>query len=208
MQLQIFGTETAQDPDLAHDRPIMRADCEPCGVCQAFADGIAVLPDTSGTLPCGHAVASHANHCRPCPWVGCRHHLLIEIANAKPTSDGRGGKRDARPTSIRLNRDPGEGHVGRRPGLHAQDSTDVVQRWIDDAIGHLETMPSTCSLDVADSNVDGMQLTDVAALLGVTCEALRQEEMHVMRLRDGLIEHEDHAPSDRMSALARAGDER
>lgn len=209
VQITIAGTETPGDPDLEiGDRPRERGDCDPCLVCQTYFDGDAELPNEIGVLPCGHEATRAPNHCRPCPWIGCRHHALIEIAHAKPRKDRNGRKRDARPTSIRLNRDPGEGHIGRRGGLHAQDSTDVVQRWIDNAVDHLETMPETCTLDVADKHVDGLQLTQVAELFGVTCEALRQEEMAAQKMREVMIEYEDHVPSDRMSALARAGVER
>lgn len=208
-QMQFHGTETPIDEafEIAA-RPRTRGDCEPCAVCQAFADGDAVLPRDGGSLPCGHYVASHANHCRPCPWVGCRHHALIEIAYAKPRIGINGRPRDARPTSIRLNRETSDGHLGRRPGLRAQDPVDVVQRWMDGAIEQLETMPQTCTLDVADAHADGLQLTEVAELFGVTSESIRQEEMSSRKLRDGLSEYEDHAPSDHMSALARAGRER
>lgn len=133
---------------------------------------------------------------RPCPWVGCRHHLLIEVAHAKP----RAG-RDARPTSIRLNRAPEPGVLGRRPGLHAKDPTEVVQRWIGDAIEHLERMEHTCSLDVAEQ---GASLVEVARMLGVTTASIKEEVGPAGdELRLGLKDYEDHAPTDHVSALGR-----
>lgn len=207
VQIQIAGTETPPDPVLAQaERPRRRLDCEPCKVCQAYADGEPVV-SYGGVLPCGHDVSQHANHCRPCPWVSCRHHALIEIAQAKPRKDRNGRARDARPTSIRLNRET-PGQVGRRAGLHAQDPADVVQRWIENAVDHLEAMPESCTLDVADAHPDGLQLTEVADLLGVTNEALRQEELAVRKMRRGLDEYRDHVPGDHMSALARIGEGR
>lgn len=202
-QFQIGGTETPADPALNALRPRLRADCEPCATCQAFFDS-GSLAQAGSVLACGHAVETAPNHCRPCAWVGCRHHVLLEIAKAKPTSDGKGGKRDARPTTIRLNRAPEAGKLGRRPGLHAQDSTEVVQSWIDDAIEHLQRMPHTCSLDVPDVHADGFPLVDVARLLGVTTAAIKDEIGPAGRaLRQGLAEYADHVPVDHTSLLGR-----
>lgn len=199
VQFQIAGTETPADPALDATRPRVRGDCEPCAVCQAHFDSGALA---GARLECGHVVELAANHCRPCPWVGCRHHALIEIARAKPRKDRDGRLRDARPTSIRLNRAPAPGKLGRRPGLHAQDTTEIVQAWIDDAIELLERMPHACSLDVADANPDGFPLVEVARLLGVTTAAIKNEVGPAgLALRKGLAEYEDHVPVDRTTLL-------
>ncbi len=208
-QFQLPGTETPADSALDAVRPRLRADCEPCAVCQAAFDS-GVLGQMEGVLACGHAVEAAPNHCRPCPWVGCRHHALIEIAKAKPwigkDRAGRAGRilRDARPTTIRLNRAPQKGQMGRRRGLHAQDATEVVQGWIDDAISHLEQMPHSCTLDVADAHPDGFPLAATAKLLGVTEAAIKAEAACASKLREGLDEYRDHAPQDHASMLARA----
>lgn len=202
-QFQIVGTETPADPALDAVRPRRREDCEPCAVCQAFFDSCALAP-SSGLLACGHEVATSANHCRPCPWVGCKHHALIEIAHAKPRKGRDGRVRDARPTSIRLNRAPVQCKLGRRPGLHAQDSTEVVRAWIDDAVSHLERMPHSCSIDVANEYPDGFPLVDCARLLGVTTAAIKAEIACAETLRDGLLEYQDHAPVDHTSMMGRA----
>lgn len=212
-QFQIFGTATAIDPILEMKRPEMRAECEPCAVCQEYFDSSeaarAFFEASGETLACGHRVADAPNHFRPCPWVGCRHHTLIEIAQAKPRTQiddaGRIVTRDARPTTIRLNRAPEHGVMGRRPGLRADDNTETVQRWVDDAVEHLETMPYTCSLDVPLTHADGYPLVAVAALLGVTTAAIKEEVgPAAIRLRDGLSEYADHSPVDHSSLLARA----
>lgn len=186
-------------------RPLTRGECEPCATCQAFADGDLVVADASGALPCGHRVAEHANHCRPCPWVSCRHHLLIEIARGKPQVNGVGKKRDARPTSIRLNRENPDGQLGRRPGLCGPEPAEIVRAWIRDAVEHLEHMPQTCTLDVADANPDGLRLTEIADRLGVTSESIREDDhLFGARLREGMRDYEDHVPADLEGNLSRA----
>lgn len=97
---------------------------------------------------------------RPCPWVGCRHHLLLEVARPR-------GENPRRPTSIRLNlasRD--RTHLGRRPGLRSSAAARVVQMWIDDAVEALSRMRYTCSLDVAEAYPDGLPDHALAQLLG------------------------------------------
>lgn len=233
-QTHIPGLERPVDPfidAMNSERPKTRGDCEPCAVCQAFANGDAVLANGDLELPCGHHVDHHANHCRPCPWVSCRHHALIEIAYAKPEIGENGKKRDARPTSIRLNKaQPGHmgrhsaSRIGRRPGIRGSETNVEFAAWADNAVDHLAEMPKTCSLDVADANQDGTKLAEIGEMLGVTNEALRQEGfsalddlngapvklagMTAKLLRAGLSEYKDHAPSDRMSALASAIRER
>ena len=80
-----------------------------------------------------------------CPFVGCRHHLLLEVEAST-----------ARPPKLKLNaRAPGRN--GRPPGLPYSAAEVVVQGWIDDALELLETMPHTCSLDAAEALADGEQ---------------------------------------------------
>jgi hypothetical protein len=205
LQLQIGGCETPPDPALEAKRPRVVEDCRRCEVCEAFAaSDDATHAFVLERLPCGHLVADSANHTRPCPWVGCRHHALIEIAHAKPRRDKRGRKRDARPTSIRMNRAPRPGQMGRRPGLHAQAATEEVQAWIEAAVEHLDSMEYTCTLDVAEDHPDGYPLGDTADLLGVTPAAIKQEVACASKLRRGLAEYKDHAPDDHAGLLARA----
>jgi hypothetical protein len=130
--------------------------------------------------------------------VSCRHHLLLEIA-------GSGGGADARPTSIRLNRQASPGVFGRRPGLRASAPAEIVRAWIRDAVEHLEHMSDSCSLDVADRG--GMQLVAVAELLGVTTAAIKDEVDCADELRAGLAEWRDHVPIDHAGNLARVGEQ-
>lgn len=142
---------------------------------------------------------------RPCPWASCRHHLLLEIAYAKPRIDAQGNVRDTRPTTIRINRESPDGHVGRRPGLRAQAPAEVTRAFVRDAVEHLEAMPYTCALDVVDEHPDGLQLTEIGDLLGVTCESIRDASVtgNPEAAREGLIDFEHHEPADRRGNLAR-----
>jgi hypothetical protein len=69
---------------------------------------------------------------RPCPWIGCRYHLLIEV-----TPSG----------ALQL---AGAGTRGRPAALPSSAGSVVVEAWTDDAIELLEVMPYTCALDVAE----------------------------------------------------------
>ena len=69
---------------------------------------------------------------RPCPWIGCRYHLLIEV-----TPSG----------SLQL---AGAGTKGRPAALPSSAGFVVVEAWTDEALELLEVMPYTCALDVAE----------------------------------------------------------
>lgn len=124
---------------------------------------------------------------RPCPWVGCRHHLLLEVA----VSQGK-------PTKLVLNR-PSRQHTGRRRGLWSSAAEALVQVWIDDAVELLARMEHSCSLDVVDAQPSpsrehekaalhtGIANKRTGALLGVTKEAIGQTSARgLVRLRIGL----------------------
>jgi hypothetical protein len=116
---------------------------------------------------------------RPCPWVSCRHHLLLEVARSK-------GGRDVRPTSLRLNR-PRTGAKGRRPGLASSAAHHVVQQWIDDAVEQLLGMRYTCAFDVVEEYPDGLTEHSVGLVLGVSekaahadiSRAIERSRMHI-----------------------------
>lgn len=62
------------------ERPRTRGECQPCAICEAFqASGIAAAAEPHRLLACGHRADQAANHCRPCPWVGCSKHLALDI---------------------------------------------------------------------------------------------------------------------------------
>lgn len=149
------------------------------------ADSMLTLPRPTRRGDCGQEA-------RPCPWVGCRHHLLLEVAQAKERTG-----QDMRPTSLRMNRaNRGRTTMGRRPGLESSAAHLVVQRWIDDATEQLSSMMHTCSLDVVDQYPDGLSEGSVALLLGVTHQAVNAETRIALRkfkagMRDAMLESED-----------------
>jgi hypothetical protein len=97
---------------------------------------------------------------RPCPWVGCRHHLLLEL----PAS----GKRD--PGLVRnLKRT----QTGRRLVLKPSAAAEIVRAWIDDAVEDLAAMTSGCSLDEADRGAQARMA--VAGHVGLSRESIRVE---------------------------------
>ncbi len=135
-------------------------------------------------------LADCGQEARPCPWVGCRHHLAIEVAESKVADRGtpNGKPRDVRPTSLRLNRaNRGRAIMGRRPGLASSAAHLLVQRWIDDAVEQLSGMMYTCALDVVRDYPDGLAESSVAMLLGVTEQAINQETKIALRkIKSGL----------------------
>lgn len=137
---------------------------------------------------------------RPCPWAGCRHHLLLDVAEAKPRTP-----RDGRPTSLRLaNR--GERVNGRPPGLAPSATELEVDAWIDDAVATLSSMPETCALDVAMEH-GGLRPKQIGELLGVSEQRIDTEarEAGVVAAHD-MRSYRDHVPVDHASGLAHAQD--
>lgn len=119
-------------------------------------------------LPRPKTRADCLQEARPCPWVGCRHHLLLEIATVK---------RD--PTLVTNGWTTGERHQGgRRAGLSSSAAGVLVQMWIDDAVEMLSVMPYTCSLDMVDElgEYERRTATNVGWALGVTRQAVTQDE--------------------------------
>lgn len=79
---------------------------------------------------------------RPCPWVGCRYHLLLEVPAA---SD------NPRFASLQLAVQRQGWRGGRRRGLRAWTTEATVLRWIDEAVERLASMRWSCALDRADA---------------------------------------------------------
>lgn len=142
------------------------------------------------SVPRPTTIADCGQEARPCPWVGCRHHLLFEVAESKGPRRGPGGRRrDLRPTSLRLNRaSRGRVTVGRRRGLSSSADRRAVQLWTDDAVEQLSSMMYTCSLDVARDYPDGIAESSVALLLGVTEHAINAEtKAALIKFRAGML---------------------
>lgn len=118
---------------------------------------------------------------RPCPWVGCSHHLLLEVTTARATDRRPRG----RPTTLRMNAASSTRSVaGRRKGLRSNAAAALVRTWIDAAVEQLSRMRYTCSLDVATAHPDGLLPPDVGRVLGVTKQQAADEV-------DALTERDD-----------------
>lgn len=94
---------------------------------------------------------------RPCPWVGCSHHLLLDL---------HGGNTGSAPT-LRLN---GRSVLGLRRSAPAM----VIEAFIETALERLEQLEHSCSLDAAEEG--GRPMHAVAELLGVVKQRVVQEE--------------------------------
>lgn len=126
--------------------------------------------DPMFSIPRPKTRAECLQEARPCPWVGCKHHLLLEVAKTRPTA------KESRATTLRLNRaTPGRTLGGRRPGLRSSAAAAIVRNWIDEAVELLSYMPYTCALDVVDAFPDGLSPRRVGWLLAVTEQAIDAE---------------------------------
>ena len=103
---------------------------------------------------------------RPCPWVGCKHHLLLEVYEGGAIAiASRRRARDGRPVSL---------YVRPRP------SPMIIGRFCDQAVATLERLQDTCALDVAERG--GHTLAETGAFMGnVTREHVRQIEVRGLK---------------------------
>lgn len=86
---------------------------------------------------------------RPCPWVRCKYHLLIDVKE-------KGG--------LVVNFETGLRTLSTRRSLD--------EEWLDAAVERLDTMKHTCVLDVADQGEHTLE--EVGELYGLTRERIRQ----------------------------------
>lgn len=112
---------------------------------------------------------------RPCPWVGCRHHLLLEVA--LPT--GR------RPTSLRLH-----GPLSPPALVYSADER-TAEVWTDAAVERLASLEHSCTLDVVHDGQEEFgephHAQEIAALLGVSRQCAQAEiAAAAPLLRDGV----------------------
>lgn len=115
--------------------------------------------------PATLAECSNKEQLRPCPWAGCRHHLLLEVAKAK----------NSRPTKIRMNTSNTPRQWGRRRGLAFSAAEAIVRAWIDDAVEMMWQMPYTCTFDVVRDYPDGLPPNLIGVVLGVSSQEIRDE---------------------------------
>jgi hypothetical protein len=95
--------------------------------------------------------AECVNGPRPCPWVACSHHTLLEVTQQGWVSVKRLGQRKPR---------------ALRPSADDQ----AVTVWTDDVLEELAGNPHSCVLDVADRGAL-LPLKDVAGVLRITRQA-------------------------------------
>ena len=88
---------------------------------------------------------------RPCPWVGCRHHLLLDLTRSK----------GLRAPALRL------AVPSPPPALRYSADARLVEAFTDEAVERLSRMHETCSLDVADASAMRNSV-EVASILGVS----------------------------------------
>lgn len=108
---------------------------------------------------------------RPCPYVSCRHHLLIDVT---------------RKGSL-ISRMIGRPYV-RASGKTSGSAHDkLIEGWSDDVVKSLGEMTQTCSLDVAATGP--INETQIAALIGVSVGAVTDDIGRACHMaRDPLLE--------------------
>ena|SRR5882757_525715 len=108
--------------------------------------------------------ADCAQQPRPCPWISCRYHLLLDVSE-----NGQLRYRDALGRS-RFDVGAGThlGHLGggRRPTIE-EEAARVAEM--------IPLMPETCALDVADHR-DPATMEEIATLLGISRQRVEQHE--------------------------------
>ena len=100
---------------------------------------------------------------RPCSWVRCVHHTLIE----RPLHGEERRQHSARwLPGVRL-------HPAARTATSLSDA--------------LSRLPASCVLDVVDAAPDGLDLRQIGELLGVSGEAIRLVERRALhKMRDAV----------------------
>ncbi len=108
---------------------------------------------------------------RPCPWIGCRYHLLLRVTHANTLVLNGNAAGDATERNLR----------GRTVALSRE------QAWFQRALETWEQLEETCALDVADRGPH--TLSAVGRVLGTSRERMRQvEDEAKKRLKTGLVE--------------------
>lgn len=105
---------------------------------------------------------------RPCPWVGCSQHLLLEVGATRASRKRLGAAHQSPGLVLNLHRSGG----GRRRHLPSScAAAELVRVWIDDALEMLWSMPDSCALDVADRGASSGR--EVASHVGRSMQGVR-----------------------------------
>ena len=105
---------------------------------------------------------------RPCPWVGCKYHLLVDVTSNGALSVNAG------PRSTR----------GSVPGVRSRSPTkksaeELVTQALYDSLK--EGWPPTCALDVAEQ-ARTATLEEIAQILNVSRERIRQLQAYALEV--------------------------
>jgi len=117
---------------------------------------------------------------RPCPWVSCEHHLLIELG--RPYKHGRSYPSRHPGLSLAV-----PGGRGRRAQLAPSSSEVLVEAWIDQAVELLWSMPETCSLDVAERGASAREVSELIGVYHGDSEVRRARESLQIAIQDDEI---------------------
>ena len=112
---------------------------------------------------------------RPCPYVGCRYHIVgAELHHGGAITIGNGPRR------------------GPDLGVLASSASEAeVDAYVDGLVEVLAAGP-TCALDVIDDDPDGVVLDAVGDAIGVTRERIRQIESRAKRRLPKEVRRELH----------------
>jgi len=139
-----------------------------------------VLPDERPPVPRPRTREDCLDMERPCPWVGCRHHLALEVKKKDGVVQVRPMPQVGRQGSTRR----------RVRGALDRRTTYYMKRLLDrhtldsEVLTTIDDGRPTCSLDVADAG--GATLEDVGLFLGITRERVRQLEAKLAERLRGL----------------------
>jgi len=115
---------------------------------------------------------------RPCPWLGCRYHLGVEVEES----------RNARGIRFFVNEAGTRRSIGDR-GVFVKlwyrgKTLPVSKMRIDRLVSAVMSRSQTCALDIAEQG--GLTLAEVGSVLGVSRERVRQIESGGLRaIRSG-----------------------
>lgn len=103
----------------------------------------------------------------PCPWVGCTHHLLLDVRESDKQGQG-----------LRINGVRSRGAGG--PKVHRPTTEDAATLMVDEAIAALWALGASCSLRFKG------ETAEIAKVMGVSDRLVRYE---LKRARAELKEH-------------------
>ena len=132
---------------------------------------------------------------RPCPWVSCKYHLLVDVlekgtlmVNAGKTTEGEGPRRRRRVVTRRVGVVSVRALTKKRPtskwGMEAMSRMDKAEDALFAALhSAIWTGAPTCLLDVAEQGP--LTLEQTGGILNITRERVRQLEVRALAKLNG-----------------------